>query len=490
MSGQTVSSALAVSEKQDQIVSWVRGQQDEIAMVAATHIKPSAIVRVAHGALRRNEKLMDAAVANPQSLLYALLDAARLGHEPDTDDYYLVPFGNEVTGLEGYKGIIERMYRAGGVSSVVAEIVRERDVYRRTGPTTPPIHEFDEFADPEERGALRGAYAYAVMADGRCSKVITMGRAEVMRHKAKSRGSHKDDSPWQLWEESMWKKCALRGLEPYVPTSTEYRTAPPSAPAAREDSGDRARQVPPSPVPGPGAGVVLQVVPEPEAPGHARPASRPAAAAPARQQPARQQSGRTPGRPTEAALKRFGELLAEIPLGPREDVAAWLGWVTGHPATEELTAADCAAATRTLTAALKAADGDGKAAGASIRAAYRQAHPETAPAGDAPPPDEPAARPTGAAVGQLAKLMVKVGITGPEDAAIFLEWTAGHPALEMLTGDGVAAATKRINDAYAEAGKDAVQAGHLIWTAYRQEHPEDAAAADDSAVPAGDGGTA
>ena len=225
---QTVSAAVATRDKSDQLVSWIRRQQDDIAMAAASHVKPSAIVRVTQGALRRDPKLLAAAIANPQSLLYALLDCARLGHEPDTDDYYLVPFGNEVTGIEGYKGIIERMFRAGAVSSVVAEVVRQRDVYRRTGATSPPVHEFDEFADPDSRGPLRGAYAYAVMLDGRFSKVVPMGRAEVMKHKAESRGSDRTDSPWQKWEESMWKKCPLRGLEPYVPTSNEFRTAPPA----------------------------------------------------------------------------------------------------------------------------------------------------------------------------------------------------------------------------------------------------------------------
>lgn len=232
MTAQTVNGAVAVRDKETKLIGWLRDQQDDIAMAAASHIKPSAVIRVTQGALRRDPKLAIAAIANPQSLLYALLDAARLGHEPDTDDYYLVPFGNEVTGIEGYKGIIERMYRGGAVSSVVAEIVRKDDIYRRTSATTPPVHEFDEFADPDERGPLRGAYAYAVMLDGRYSKVIAMGRAEIMRHKAASRGSNRPDSPWQQWEESMWKKTVLRGLEPYVPTSTEYRTAP-AALAAR-----------------------------------------------------------------------------------------------------------------------------------------------------------------------------------------------------------------------------------------------------------------
>jgi recombination protein RecT len=215
---------VAGKQKSDQLVGWLRGQQDELAMAAASHIKPSTIVRIVQGALRKDPKLMAAAIANPLSLLHCCLDAARLGHEPGTDQYYLVPFGSEVTGIEGYKGIIERMFRAGAVSAVVAEIVHERDIYHRQGATTPPVHEFDEFADPADRGPMRGAYAYAVMLDGRHSKIIAMGRAEIMKHKAASRGSDRADSPWQKWEESMWKKTPLRGLEPYVPTSSEWLT--------------------------------------------------------------------------------------------------------------------------------------------------------------------------------------------------------------------------------------------------------------------------
>jgi recombination protein RecT len=221
----TVTQAVATRDRSDQLVSWIRKQQDDIAMAAASHVKPSAIIRVTQGALRRDPKLLAAAIANPQSLLYALLDCARLGHEPDTDDYYLVPFGNEVTGIEGYKGIIERMYRAGAVSSVVAQVVRKSDVYRSRGENTPPLHEYDDFASDEDRGPLRGVYAYAVMLDGRYSQVIRMGRGEIMKHKAMSRGSDRDSSPWQVWEVPMWKKCPLRALEPYVPTSAEYRTA-------------------------------------------------------------------------------------------------------------------------------------------------------------------------------------------------------------------------------------------------------------------------
>lgn len=225
MTATTVNQAAEEQSRDLKLINWLRAQQDDLAMAAASHLKPATIVRVAQGALRRDPKLMAAAIANPQSLLYCLLDAARLGHEAGTDQYWLIPFGNEVTGIEGYKGVVERMYRAGGVSSVHAEVVRQKDAYRGMGSRTPPVHEYDEFADPEDRGPLRGVYAYAIMADAQCSQVIRMGRAEIMKHKAMSRGSDRSDSPWQKWEEPMWKKSPLNALEPYVPTSSEWLMA-------------------------------------------------------------------------------------------------------------------------------------------------------------------------------------------------------------------------------------------------------------------------
>ncbi len=220
MTAQTVTGAVARRDKADQLVTWLRRQQDDIAMAAATHVKPSAIIRVTQGALRR------------LSLLHCMLDAARLGHEPGTDQYWLIPFGDEVTGIEGYKGIIERMFRAGGVSSVVAQVVRKADRYVPRGENTPPLHEYDDFAPEAGRGPIRGAYAYAILASGQCSQVVRMGRAEIMEHKKASRGSDRSDSPWQQWEPAMFKKTVLRALEPYVPTSAEYRTVNHMAPAS------------------------------------------------------------------------------------------------------------------------------------------------------------------------------------------------------------------------------------------------------------------
>ena len=69
----------------------VQQYQGDFAVVLPSHIKADTWCRVAIGALRRDPKLEEAARNNPAAFLGALLDAARRGLEPGTEQYYLVP---------------------------------------------------------------------------------------------------------------------------------------------------------------------------------------------------------------------------------------------------------------------------------------------------------------------------------------------------------------------------------------------------------------
>lgn len=255
----TVSNAVATKSKAGSAV--IEQYRAVFTEVLPSHIKPATWVRVAQGALRKDDKLAAAAANNPQSLVSALLDAARMGLEPGTEQYYLVAYGNEVQGIPGYQGEVELIYRAGAVSSVIVETVHAGDKFNyQPGLHDRPIHHIDWDAD--DRGALRLVYAYAVMKDGAVSRVVVMNRTEVMKHKAMSKGAGRDDSPWNKWEGSMWLKTAAHELTKWVPTSAEYlrdqaraagemiRTAtkptsappapqPPSAPAQQQPASDR-----------------------------------------------------------------------------------------------------------------------------------------------------------------------------------------------------------------------------------------------------------
>lgn len=226
MSDSPIGAALAQRDAGPEAL--VHQHRDDLTLVLPSHIKGETWMRLATGALRRDENLRRVASRNPGSLMNALLECARLGHEPGTEAYYLVPFGSEVQGVEGYRGVIERIYRAGAVKAVKAEVVYANDHFEYSPDMDRPIHKPDYFAD---RGPIVGAYAYGVFQDGSTSKVVVINRAYIDKVKKESRGSNSATSPWVKWEEGMVLKTVARRLEPWVPTAVEWHKAPAGASA-------------------------------------------------------------------------------------------------------------------------------------------------------------------------------------------------------------------------------------------------------------------
>lgn len=212
----------------------------EFAQVLPSHVSAAVFTRVAVGALRRNPQLMAAATRDPGSLMTALMEAARLGLEPGTEEYYLTPRGNSVLGIVGYQGLVELIYRAGAVTSVKAELVRERDVFEFQPGDERPTHRVDWFGD---RGEVLGAYAYAEMRDGGTSKVVVVGPEEIDRARDASATGKSSHSPWQTDFGAMVLKTAIHRLSKWVPTSAEYRRE-----VARAGALDGPRESPSLPV--------------------------------------------------------------------------------------------------------------------------------------------------------------------------------------------------------------------------------------------------
>jgi len=195
----------------------------EFAQVLPSHVKPETFARLSVGALRRNPDLMKVATQNPASLMHALMEAARLGLEPGTEEFYLTPrFGKDpaVLGITGYQGEIELIYRAGAVTSVKAEVVYANDTFRYSPDMDRPEHEVDWFSD---RGEVRGAYAYAEMVGGGVSKVVIVGPKEIERARSASPTAKSSRSPWSTDYAAMVLKTSIHQLQKWVPTSAEYR---------------------------------------------------------------------------------------------------------------------------------------------------------------------------------------------------------------------------------------------------------------------------
>lgn len=228
---ETVSNAVA--QRDNSPAGLIRQYSADFRTVLPSHVKPDTWVRLAQGALKKGKKTSDgrteleaAAANNPGVFLASILEAARLGLEPGTEQFYLTPRkvkGQlEILGIVGYQGHIELMYRAGAVSSVVAEPVYDGDHFDyQPGRDEVPHHRIDW--DAEDRGRLRLVYAYARMRDGSVSKVVVLNRAAIARIKDSAQGANTEYSPWQKHEEAMWLKSAVRQLQKWVPTSAEYR---------------------------------------------------------------------------------------------------------------------------------------------------------------------------------------------------------------------------------------------------------------------------
>lgn len=223
MTAQTVGNAVATATPAP--VALARKNRDRFDSVLPHHIEAKSFVGLAEAALYKDEKLMQAAQNNPQAFFGVLMKCASLGHRPGSEEFYLVPRKvkgrMEVMGIEGYRGIVERMYRSGAVGSVIVREVCENDEFTFVeGEMEKPIHRVDWFGGG--RGKMIGVYAYAVMTSGAVSRVVVLSKADVMAAKARSDGASSEFSPWQRDERAMWWKTAARRLEPWVPTSVEF----------------------------------------------------------------------------------------------------------------------------------------------------------------------------------------------------------------------------------------------------------------------------
>jgi len=233
---ESITNAVAVRESTPG--AMVRQYSQDFTAVLPSHIKADTWVRLAQGALKKGKKVAHphdpkqkitelelAALSNTGAFMASLMEAARLGLEPGTEQFYLTPRktknGLEILGIVGYQGHIELMYRAGAISSVVAECVYSNDTFRyQPGRDERPMHEIDW--DSDDRGTLRLVYAYAVMKDGATSKVVVLNKSAIATIKASAQAATSSYSPWQTHEAAMWLKSAVRQLSKWVPTSAEY----------------------------------------------------------------------------------------------------------------------------------------------------------------------------------------------------------------------------------------------------------------------------
>ena len=166
-------------------------------------------------ALERNPYLQK---LDQQSLFKSCQLAAADGLLLDGREAALVPFGKEIQYIPMVGGLLKKLRQSGDLKSISAQIVHEND-------------EFDFWTDEEgqhlkhrpnlmSRGKKVLAYAVAILKDGGVQiEVMTSEQILAIRKVSKAAGSA--HSPWNTFEDEMWRKTVLRRICKYLPSSTE-----------------------------------------------------------------------------------------------------------------------------------------------------------------------------------------------------------------------------------------------------------------------------
>lgn len=207
--------------------------QRSLAAALPRHLSAGKLIRCVLGAFQRTPKLLE---CTPESILYAIMQSAAYGLEPDGGPLghgYLVPFWNgktkrtECQFIPGYRGLVKLARNSGEVADVWAEVVFEAD-RRAPGEFSYELglhpkltHKRNDAAT--ERGELLYAYAVARFRDGE-RKFVVLNRAEVEAIKAKSSSKNRDGEvvgPWIEHTGEMWKKTAVRRLAKMLPLSVD-----------------------------------------------------------------------------------------------------------------------------------------------------------------------------------------------------------------------------------------------------------------------------
>lgn len=183
----------------------------EIAGNLPSTISPDKFRNVVVTAANMSPDLLN---ADRRSLLGACVKCAADGLVPDGREAALVIMGGKVSYMPMVAGVLKRARNSGEISSLIAQVVHERDrfVWRPCDAEAPIEHETPPLT--EDRGKPIGAYAIARLKDGSVvAEVMNHAEIEKVRNVSRAKGS----GPWSMWWDQMARKTVIRRLSKYLP---------------------------------------------------------------------------------------------------------------------------------------------------------------------------------------------------------------------------------------------------------------------------------
>lgn len=197
----------------------LESSQKRIAELAGKELTPERIVSLAMMATNKLPALQNCTVS---SIVAAVMDAARLGLEPDGVQGAIIPYKGSAQFQPMYRGLIALMHRSGMVDTIEAFSVRAADEFTVEIGTTPRImHKPNLVAEKSKAVAY---YAVAHL-NGRAQfEVMAPWEVDLIRLRSPSANSGRT-TPWDTDYDEMAKKTVLKRLMKKLPSSARVRDA-------------------------------------------------------------------------------------------------------------------------------------------------------------------------------------------------------------------------------------------------------------------------
>lgn len=217
-------SAVANQATQPTLAQLIDQMKPEISRALPKHMNPDRMARIATTVLRQTPAL---ARCTPESFLGALMTASQLGLEPGPlGEAYLVPYGNTVTFIPGYRGLVKLAFQSGRMESIAAHVVYEADEFTYQLGLSQVLEHKPALTD--DRGKPVAVYAVARFKDGgHAFEVMGISQVEAIRARSKAGRS----GPWVTDWDAMARKTVVKQLAKWLPLSPEFADA-----AARDES--------------------------------------------------------------------------------------------------------------------------------------------------------------------------------------------------------------------------------------------------------------
>ncbi|MCH8922994.1 MAG: recombinase RecT, partial [Planctomycetes bacterium] len=216
-----------MKQRVDDVRSALEKLKPQLKMALPKHLTPERLVRVTVTAIQRSPKLLD---CDRISLFAAVMSCAQLGLEPDgvLGQAYLIPYGNRVQFIPGYKGYIALARNSGDVISIAAHEVCTADHFLyQYG-----LEEKLEHRPAEgERGGITHFYAYAMFKDGgHAFEVLPLAAVEKIRDEDSEgyrafKAKKIKSTPWDSHFVQMGRKTLIRRLANYLPMMVQRAAA-------------------------------------------------------------------------------------------------------------------------------------------------------------------------------------------------------------------------------------------------------------------------